>query len=168
MKKILLFIFKISVLLTLVLLQISFISGFNSFIGRLQLFLSLLIPLLVLYEGKTEIFWWTALFGLILGFYSFYPFLIVPILLVLIVILTDFFLKNFFIARSWQALLILSLAATLFYNIPLMVYKYFFDQYYFNVTNILFSSFFVIIFWQILFNLLGGAVFFAVFKKIKN
>lgn len=168
MKKFLLFLLKIFIVLALILLQVSFISGFNSFLGRWQIFLSILIPLLVLYEDKKEIFWWTMMFGLILGFYSFYYFLIIPIMLALTVIFANFSLKNFFATRSWQTFFILSFATTLIYNILLMIGKYAFDLYYFGVSNILISAFFAIIFWQILFNSLGGAIFFGILKRIKN
>ena len=105
-------------ILSLVIIQLSFISGLPAGLNNLNLILVILIFILALINLDLAV-WWTMGIGVLLDMFSFAPFGVYLVCLSLTIIITNFLLINFFTDRSIYSFFALAGLATVVYGILL-------------------------------------------------
>lgn len=114
------------------LLQFSFLNQFPGFLGKLNLFLLIIIYLFIFHNFKISLYF--SLFcGLFLDIFSFYPFGAYSLLFLLTLILADFVWNNFFTNRSIYSYLTLSFFILLFFDLLLYSLIFLFENNTFSV-----------------------------------
>lgn len=116
-------ILNIILILFLVIIQLSFISGLPAGLNNLNLILVILIFILGLVNLDFAV-WWTVGVGLLLDIFSFTPFGVYLLCLCLIMIVADFALTVFFTNRSLYSFLALISLTTAVYEILLTTIGY--------------------------------------------
>lgn len=168
MKKIFNFLKILLITFLLYLLQVSFVAGLPFPIYYWQIFLSLIIAYLFVYERNAYLIPLVIFYGILLSFYSIYPIFLIPLFLVLIIYIVEFSLNNFITDRSWQSLLLISLVSTAVFNLLLYSAKYVVDIYYLSSSNIFVQTFLLNLLWHSIFNFLGAIIFFVILRKINK
>lgn len=110
-------------ILSLVIIQLSLISGLPARLNNLNLILVILIFILGL-AGLDLAVWWIIGTGVLLDIFFFMPFGVFLICLSLTIIVTNFFLTSFFTDRSIFSFLALVSLATFVYEILLTLISY--------------------------------------------
>ncbi|MEA3464194.1 MAG: hypothetical protein U9R14_03945 [Patescibacteria group bacterium] len=114
---------NIILILSLVIIQLSFIAGLPAGLNYLNLILVILIFILGLVNLNFAA-WWTVGIGLLLDIFSFAPFGIYLFCLCLTIIIADFALTVFFTNRSLYSFLALVGLTTAVYEILLTAIGY--------------------------------------------
>jgi hypothetical protein len=167
MIEIIIFLRNILFILLFAVIQTSFIFLFPHPLDEWQIYLSFLIPFLVLFENNRQIIWWSVVFGLILSLFTIYQIFILPLLFVALILLINFILKNFITNRSLYTIFVLSILITFLYNFILFSISLSLNYIYFSSSNILIIPTLINFLWQILLNTTGSSLFFFLLKKIK-
>jgi hypothetical protein len=167
MRKIIIFLRNILLVLLFAVIQITFILLFPHPFDKWQIYISFLIPFLVLFENNRQIIWWSVVFGLILSLFTIYQIFIIPLLFIGLIFLINFILKNFLTNRSLYSIFVLSILITFLYNFILFVISTPLNYIYFSTSNILIIPTLINLLWQIFLNLIGSSLFFLLLKKIK-
>ncbi len=102
-------------ILSLAIIQLSFISGLPAGLNNLNLILVILIFILSLVNLNTAM-WWAAGAGFLLDIFSFMPFGVYLVCLFLTIASANFLLANFFTDRSLYSFLALAGLATVIYE----------------------------------------------------
>ena len=110
-------------ILFLVIIQLSFISGLPAGLNNLNLILVILIFILALINLNLAV-WWAIGIGILLDMFSFAPFGLYLVCLSLTIIIANFLLINFFTDRSLYSFFALAGLATVVYGILLAVIVY--------------------------------------------
>ena len=152
---------------SLFIFQFTIISKMAYPINKLQIFLSLLSVMSLLYKKNMYLWIWWIIFAVILNSYSIYPFFIIPLILICTILISNFSFNNFFTNQSYYSLIVVCFIVTIFYNTFLLLLSYIIDIFYFQNANFIFNTFFINLLWQILLNSLMAIVFFIFLKKIK-
>jgi len=114
---------NIILILSLVIVQLSFISGLPMGLDNLNLILVVLVFILGLINLDLAI-WWVIGAGVLLDIFSFLPFGVYLICLSLMIIIINFLLVNFFTDRSLYSFLALTGLATLIYEFSFGAFSY--------------------------------------------
>jgi len=117
-------IINIFLIISLYIVQVSFISGLPTFFRHLNLVIVVLIFILGLTNFKLAL-WWSMGIGILFDIYSFAPFGIYLISLLATVLLANFLLSNFFTNRSLYSFLALTFFAYLGYEFFIYFFNYF-------------------------------------------
>lgn len=115
-----LIIFNTIALLILVFIQLGFLTGLPLRLANLNLTLVALVFILVLTDLEVA-FYWAIGFGFFSDLFSFYPFGSQLLSFCLTLSVIDFLLDKFFTNRSFYSFLALITAATVIYNILLLL-----------------------------------------------
>jgi len=111
-------ILNIILILSIVIIQLSFISGLPAQLNNLNLILVILIFILGLINLDLAV-WWVIGAGILLDMFYFMPFDLYLVCLSLTIIITNFLLTNFFTDRSLYSFFALVGLATVVYGILL-------------------------------------------------
>ena len=160
------FLIKLLTILFLAFAQVAVIPFLINPFDKLQLFLSLAIAISLIAKRKNNYFSWILLFGVILSFYSLYPFLIIVAALFSTAFMLFFLSSTIFTNKSRYSIIILSVTTTCFYNIFLTFLKFLTDITYFKNTTFILSLFLNSLFLQVILNTIGAMIIFIVFKKL--
>ncbi len=159
------FFIKMFLIVFIVLIQTSFLTGWGYPLENWQLFLSFLTVILLIFEKTKKLLGWILILGIILGFYSAYPSFLITISLILTFLSINFLFNNFFTNRSWYSLVSLNIFATIFYNSLARASKYLYDILYSATNTWNLSLFLSALLWQTILNLIGAILIFVIFKK---
>ncbi len=108
-------ILNIVLIISLVVIQLSFISGLPANLNNLNLILIILIFILSLINLDTAM-WWAVGAGFLLDIFSFTPFAVYLVCLFLTIVIANFLLVNFFTDRSLYSFLALVGLTTVIYE----------------------------------------------------
>jgi hypothetical protein len=165
MGKIIAFLRNIIFTLFVIIIQTSFIFLFPFPFNQWQIYLSILIPILILFESNRQIIWWGVVLGITLSFFTIHQIFILPVIFVILILLINFILKNFLTNRSFYSIFILSALTTFLYNFIIFLISLSFNYLYFSTSNILIIPTLIALFWQIIFNLIGALIFFLLLRR---
>ncbi len=121
---------NILLIISLYIVQVSFISGLPSFFRHLNLVIVVLIFILGLTNLKLA-FWWSIGVGILFDVYSFIPFGVYLISFSSVILLANFLLTNFFTNRSLYSFLALTFFAYFgykFFTYFLYYFSHFFTR----------------------------------------
>lgn len=159
---------NIIIIIILVAIQFSFISGLPWELNNFNLILIVLIFILSL--GSLEMaLWWALGSGLLLDIYSFSPFGVFLISLILATIVVSFLLTNFFTNRSLYSFFALTVLTSISYELILNLSNYFFK--FFSPGKVLFFSsidFWLSLLFQILLNSVAVVIVFYMINILSN
>lgn len=161
---------NILLVITLGIIQVSFLTTWPEPVSSLNIILSLVIFLAIIINYQKGL--WVAFgSGLFVELFSGYPFGVSSLTLMLTVIFINFLFNNFFTNRSLYSLMILGFIATVFHN--LMVTGLIFGLGLVDASaDAINFSFITQYFWQPFFNLIILAIIFFVYYfltgRLKN
>ncbi len=109
-------ILNLILIISLAIIQLSFISGLPAFLDNINLIIVAIILILVIGNFKLA-FWWSIGTGIMLDIYSFLIFGVNLVSLLTTLLFANFLLVNFFTNRSLYSILALTILASICYDL---------------------------------------------------